>query len=418
MLNPVSKSTPRENRTIVVPFDQDKYPEMILNPDKFRDALDYFIKLYPELFPPEISLGYRMKDIYHPKKLSIPIRRIEVLKVNYTVRPCFAMPYLTGFVDDVEKALFLRKFDVPFWALSYVFGKDHMYWYRLEQSLGRNSIVGTTIKDPELLPEHLAADEKHTRIKGEKAYVATTVGDQCILGASVAEDAGNESLNKAYGVFKDEAQLLDHDYGPKSVNTDGWKSTINAWKALFPSVAIICCFLHVFLKIRDRCSKKYKDLFLQVADKFWNCYKATTKLSFSQQVRRLNEWSIKTGIPDVMLQPIKKLQENLSDYAKAYDLPGAHRTSNMVDRLMKRMDRHLFTTCYFHGSISSAERNIRGWVLIHNFAPSNPLTIKKYDGLKSPAERLNKFRYHDNWLKNLLLSASLGGYRYPPLKPL
>ena len=126
----------------------------------------------------------------------------------------------------------------------------------------------------------------------------------------------------------------------------------------------------------------------------------------------------KTGIPDVMVHPIKNLRDNLSAFAKAYDFPGAHRTSNMVDRLMKRMDRHLFATCYFHGSILSAQLNIRGWALIHNFAPSNPLTIKKHNGLKSPAERLNKFCYHDNWLKNLLLSASLGGFRSPPLKPL
>jgi hypothetical protein len=90
------------------------------------------------------------------------------------------------------------------------------------------------------LPEHLAADEKHTRIKGENAY----------------------------GVFKDEAQCLDQDYSPKSVNTDGWKATIKAWKNLFPSIAILCCFLHLFLKMRDRCSEKYKDLFPQVAHKF------------------------------------------------------------------------------------------------------------------------------------------------------
>jgi len=51
----------------------------------------------------------------------------------------------------------------------------------MEQSLGRNSIVGTTIRNPEDIPEHLAADEKHTRILGEKIYVATTVGNQCIL---------------------------------------------------------------------------------------------------------------------------------------------------------------------------------------------------------------------------------------------
>lgn len=114
MQKPESKSTFRKNRIIVVPFDQDQYSKIIFAPYKFRESLDNFIKLYPEILPPEINLGYKMKDIYHSKKLSIPIRRIEIAEINYTVRPCFAMPYLTGFVDDVEKSLFLRKFDVPF----------------------------------------------------------------------------------------------------------------------------------------------------------------------------------------------------------------------------------------------------------------------------------------------------------------
>jgi hypothetical protein len=82
MLNPAPKSTPRKNRIIVVPFDQDKYAEIISEPGKFRESVDKFIEQNPELFPPEISLGYRMKDIYYSKKLSIPIRRIEVAKIN------------------------------------------------------------------------------------------------------------------------------------------------------------------------------------------------------------------------------------------------------------------------------------------------------------------------------------------------
>ena len=90
-----------------------------------------------------------MKDIYHSKKQSIAIRRIEIAGITYTIRPSFLMPYMTGVVDEIEKALFMRKFNVPFWALSYAFGKDPMYWYRIEQSLGRNSIVGTTIRNCE-----------------------------------------------------------------------------------------------------------------------------------------------------------------------------------------------------------------------------------------------------------------------------
>src|SRR5439155_5369956 len=67
---------------------------------------------------------------------------------------------------------FLRKFAVPFWALSEVFGRDPMYWHRLECSLGRSSLVGTTVQAAESLPRHLVADEKHTTLAGKKVYLA------------------------------------------------------------------------------------------------------------------------------------------------------------------------------------------------------------------------------------------------------
>jgi hypothetical protein len=412
-----TKSAHRDNKTICLPFSQQVYNANINNAVDFRTCIDERIEFFPELFPPEITKGYRMKDIYYSKKQSVAIRRIEIAGIAYTIRPSFLMPYMTGFVDEIEKAIFMRKFNVPFWALSYVFGKDPMYWYRIEQSLGRNSIVGTTIRKPEDIPEHLGADEKHTWILGDKAYVATTVGNECILGASMAKDAAEQSLQDSYQVFKVEAQCLNPDYSPTTVNMDGWKATRNAWKALFTSVVIICCFLHVFIKIRDRAKKKYKDFFDQAATKLWDCYRAENKAAFAQRIRRLVEWCQKESIPSVIANPIKKLRQNIAEYKIAYDHPNAHRTSNMVDRLMQRMDRHLFSTQYFHGTMAAAELSIRGWTLIHNFAPYNPKTVKKLNGSRSPAERLNNFRYHDNWLHNLFISASLGGYRSPPQIP-
>ena len=62
---------------------------------------------------------------------------------------------MMGYTDDVEKALFLRRWGVPHWALTYVFGHNEQYWYRLENHLGRNSVVGTTVKDPDKLPKDI-----------------------------------------------------------------------------------------------------------------------------------------------------------------------------------------------------------------------------------------------------------------------
>ena len=410
--------TKRYNRTICVPFSKPVYIEIVRDALSFRAYLDEKIALVPEIFPFHIVDGYLMKDIYFSKKLAIPIRRIEIAAVGYTVRPSFVMPYLTGEVKDVENALFFRKFDVPFWAIAHVFGRDSMYWYRMENQLGKNSIVGTTIKDASLLPEHVAADEKHTWVLGEKRYIATTVASECILGASIAPDAGAEALTTAYGVFKKETQGIKPDYAPRTANIDGWAGTQKAWTTIFPSVFILFCFLHVFIKIRDRAKKKHRSIFLEATSKLWDCYNALNRRSFSQRVRRLVEWAQASAIPPVILDPIKKLHTNLSSYAMAYNYPGAHRTSNMLDRLMQKMDRHLFATRYFHGSLSSAELNIRGWTLIQNFAPSNPTTVRKYNGYNSPAARFNQRQYHDSWLENLLISASLGGVPAAPQNPL
>jgi len=413
-----TESATRNNRNICLPFSQELYHANIENSFDFRRCIDERIELFPELFPPEITNGYLMKDIYPSKKQSVLIRRIDINGISYTIRPSFLMPYLTGMTDEAEKAMFFRKFNVPFWALSHVFGKDPMYWHRIEQTIGRNSIVGTTIRKPIDIPQHLGADEKHTWILGDKTYVATTVGDECILGASIAKDAGEIALKDSYNVFKQETRRLNPTYSPTTVNIDGWKATRNAWSFLFSSMIIIYCFLHVYIKIRDRAKKKYKDMFMNVASKLWECYRAENKQTFSQRIRRLLEWCKKNETPDVLLKPVEKLRKNIAAYTAAYDHPNAHRTSNMLDRLMQRMDRHLFSAQYFHGSITAAELSIRGWALIQNFAPSNPQTVKKYNGLQSPAERLNKFRYHTNWLHNLLISASLGGYRAPPLNPI
>ena len=98
---------------------------------------------------------------------------------------------------------------------------------------------------------------------GQKIYIATTVGNGCCLGAELAEAAGSDELKVAYQVFKDEAYQVFKDeacdvspkYAPKTVSTDGWKGTQAAWKVLFTKVVILLCFLHGWLKIRDRAKR-------------------------------------------------------------------------------------------------------------------------------------------------------------------
>lgn len=419
--SPQAVAPERNNRVIRLPFPENDYERIIENADVFRQHLDELSDRHPELFPELFHQGYRMKDIRHSLKLNMPIRRIETGgdHIFYTIHPSFIMPYGTALVSDVDNALFLRKFNVPYWALAHVFGRNPMFWYRQEVGLGRFSLAQTTVKSSQNLPEHLVADEKHTKLKGGKVYIATTVGSGCVLGCELSEDAGNESLKGAYSVFKDEVKKVDGSYSPTTVNLDGWPATNNAWRELFRSVTIISCILHIYIKLRDCSKNKWREAFNLVADKFWECYNAPTKAVFSQRVRRLTEWAQTANVPSFMRERIEKMRRNVSKFSVAYKFPGSHRTSNMLDRLMQRMDCRLSATQYFHGTIQSANLAMRGWCLILNFAPSNPTTVKKTPELTSPAERINSSSYHRNWLQNLLISTSLVmRYQAPPPKPL
>jgi len=83
----------------------------------------------------------------------------------------------------------------------------------------------------------------------------------------------------------------------------------------------------------------------------------------------------------------------------------------MLDRLMRRQDRFLFNRQYFHRSLEAAELAIRAWAILQNFRPYSPRALGKRTDGACAAERLNGFRYCDDWLENLRISSSMGGNR-------
>ena len=401
----------RGHRTIVLPVSEDAYAQAVHDPVKFRELLDHGFRSTPELFPRNFDQGYELKDDRTSVKQGVPIRRILLRdKIAYSIRPSFLMPYMTARTADVEGPLFLRKFGVPYWALAHVFGGDPTSWHRLECGLGRFSVVGTTVRQAEV-PAHLLADEHHQTLDGEKVYIATTVGAGCCLGAEPSATAETDQLKVAYAVFKQEARDVAPTYAPKTVSTDGWQGTQAAWKALFQRVVILLCFLHGWLKIRDR-AKHLKAQFTDISRQVWNAYHAPNRRGFGQRLRRLREWA-GTHLSGVVQEKVRDLCRKGGRYAVAYRYPGGHRTSNMLDRQMRGMNRYFDQGQHLHGSLGACRLHCRAWALLWNFAPWHPATTRDNHGWRCPAERLNQHRYHESWLQNLLVSASLGGYRHP-----
>lgn len=400
----------RRCSTICLPFDEGSYPELVGDPARFRQALDRFFLDMPELFPKDFAAGYRLKDDRTSSKLGVRLRRVRLKATgeSFSVRPCFALPYMAGWTDDAQPGLFLRAFGVPFWAVARVLGRDPTYWYRLEISLGRNSVAGTTVRRADL-PEHLLADEHHQTHGGKKNYIATTVAEGCCLGCALAQTANAENLRAAYGVFQREAGDVRPGYQPKTVSVDGWAATREAWLALFPLVVLLRCFLHGWLNIRSR--GKLSGAFTALSEKVWHAYHAPSRRAFAQRLRRLWEWAQAQDLSVWLREQVGKRCGRSTEYAVAYSHPGGHRTSNMLDRVMRSMNRYFEDCQHLHGGAAACALQVRAWALLHNFRPWGPQAQRDNGNWRCPAERLNKHRYHDGWLHNLLVSASLAGYR-------
>lgn len=404
-----NKETPAKpaarNHHICLPFKSElRYVRYIATPARYRKYLDGQFKRHPELFPAEFSKGYHFHSEYRQKKQDVILRRIR-LKSNskqvFTIRPSFVMPYGVGRTDEMEKPLFLLRHGVSFDGLAYVFGRDASYWQRAFLQLGRPSLVGTTIKDPEKLPTHLVADEKVTWLNGQEVYVTTTAAAGCVLGVGLARETTAEAFEAGYGEFKKEARELSETYAPETVCTDGYKSTRLAWQQLFPQVALILCFLHGVLKVMERCRGQLRQ---QVLDRVWNCYEAQSHRQFSQRLRRLGEWASEK-LSGHLQEMVLKLRRQRPRYATAYDHVGAHRTTNAVDRLMNHQDRMLYARDYLHGKKETARLALRAMAVLWNFHPYTGRLRQAAPQRQSPFADLNGFQYHENWLHNFLIAA-------------
>lgn len=398
-----------EKRGIYLPIKEKEYHKFERDKKEAHRVIQKYMNEHPEFFPSEtLEKGYILNGKDRKSvKLGISLRRIKINNQIYRIRPTFILPYMRGKTKEVEKALFLIRFGVPFWVLAVVFGRNPMYWYRLFISLSTGNLVGTTVYDITKMPKDILADEFHIRLKGVKAYVATIIAKSCFLGVEACAAADEISLRKAYGIFKTEIQQLIYDYQPLTINTDGWWATQNALRHLFNLSKLVECFLHAFIKVRDRATKKVVDFYQIAADKIWDIYRCETKLQMAQQIRRLREWS-NTNLPAcAMKENILKLCKKKDKWLSHFDVPTAYRTSAQLDRVMKLMERHAINSQMFHSNISMTSKNFRALALIYNFSPSCPAVTKKFPELKSPAERLNGFAFADSWLENLHIAKSI-----------
>ena len=170
-----STQVPRGAKQIVIPMTQQQYDDIWHDADRVRSFIEQCARSAPELFPAGFDQGYCLHGFGRESlKLSgLKLRKIVLANGALLLAP----PQLHLQLHDRNRRSVgvsrcsWRRMVFPSWLLTIGFGHSDMYWYRVIEVLGPNSLVGTTVHDPALLPEHLVADEHHADWAGQKGYI-------------------------------------------------------------------------------------------------------------------------------------------------------------------------------------------------------------------------------------------------------
>ena len=131
------------------------------------------------------------------------------------------------------------------------------------------------------------------------------------MASTVTSSPG--SLRRVRGRTRD----VDPEYAPQTVNTDGWASTQNAFQTLFPLITVVLCFLHGFLKIRDRCRKAH-----ELHRRMWDVYSAATAEEFRRLMNEFQQWCATQTWTTSVREMLTKVWNKTESYMVAYDRPG------------------------------------------------------------------------------------------------
>ncbi|MEO8395881.1 MAG: hypothetical protein ABI700_22995, partial [Chloroflexota bacterium] len=225
-----------------------------------------------------------------------------------------------------------------------------------------------------------------------------------VFGAATTLTVQTEDLAVAYGEFKQEALRLSPDYQPQTVNTDGWQQTRLAWLGLFPSIVVIRCFLHAFLRIRDRC--KHSPYYRRLQCLFWHIYPAKPYGTYWRRFRALQVFA-DAHLSGEALNTLRKFKQKQAELFVGWRYPGCHRISTMLERHIQPMTRCLYMGRDFHRHRDSAHLLVRSWALLHNFQPDCLRSrLRSGSPFASPFHKLNGMCYRECWLENLLVASS------------
>jgi hypothetical protein len=377
-----SKAT-RENRTITVDFQDETTYFRLLNDGK---AFGEFVLAFL------LSLGFQLTHkaacggggclTRHSHYVRVRLGGVTLWRMQcttckavFTVLPHFVLRYRSMRPDVARNALLATHGGLSLELCAVIGHISPMALYRLVCAFGQQSLVAVLTRCGLPLPAYFLTDEKHSHCLTNKVYLPTIVSGRVIWHLGYTKAASAAAFTQSYGEFQRAAFQQEPAYRVRGILSDGFDSTINSVRTLFPGARLGHCLLHAINKLPGKlaaiASPVRKALRAQ-------CYvlfhrgrqrKGLRVFALGQQLRRFADHVTHTAGTANGERVRQWIRDKKAGWYAVLEDPRMPVTSTLLDQAHNAIDRKLFMMKGFHHPQGSQQMFLRGLAHLYNLVP-------------------------------------------------
>src|SRR5262247_3870137 len=250
----------RENRTLTVDFQNETtYFQLLGDGKAFVECVLAFL----------LALGFQLAHkatchgggclTRHSHYVRVRLGGVTIWRLQctacravFTVLPHFVLRYRSMRPEVARDALLATHGGLSLEICAVLYHLSPMALYRLVCALGQQSLVGVLTRCGLPLPVYFLADEKHSHCLTDRVYLPTIVSGRVLWHLGYSESKSAAAFTASYGDFQRAALQVEPSYRVRGALTDGFDSTTQSLRTLFPGARLGYCLRHALNKLPSK----------------------------------------------------------------------------------------------------------------------------------------------------------------------
>ena len=373
----------RENRTLTVDFQNEAtYFQLLGDGKAFLEFVFAFL----------LSLGFQLKHkatctgggclTRHSHYVRVRLGGITIWRIQcttcqavFTVLPHFVLRYRQMRPAVARDALLATHGGLSLELCAVLYHLSPMALYRLICAFGHQSLVVVLTRCGLPLPIYILADEKHSRCLTAKVYLPTIASGRVLWHLGYTEDASAAAFTQSYQAFQRAALDQEPAYRVRGVLIDGFDSTTNSMRTLFPGARLGFCLRHALLKlpkklvaisspVRQSLRTKFHALLSRVRQR-----KSLRVFALGQRLRHFVDHVTATAGPANGARVRRWFQDKKTGWYAVLADPQMPATSTLLDQAHNALERKLCMMKAFHHPDGSQQAFLTGLAHLYNLVP-------------------------------------------------